>query len=347
MVKFSSIKQNPIQLLILAVLCCSFAAFQNQKEKKAWRLNGYAQGTTFHITYYAADSVVSIKQADSILKQIDSSLSLYKPYSLINKFNASDAGIAVDCHFAKVVKRSLEVFQHTEGTFDITVKPLVAAWGFGVKKKNTVPDSAEVASILRCVGSEKLHLEENFLKKDHPCVQIDVNGIAQGYSVDVLAGFLEANNIKDYLVELGGEIRVKGLKRPGNERMRIGIEAAEENPFGSTPIRRILALSEGAITTSGNYRQYHQAGSKRISHLIDPKTGYPYQNELISVTVFAKDAITADAYDNALMGMGLKQAFRFIEKHPEIAAYFIYRKPDGAAADTASSGFPKFLDGLE
>ena len=128
------------------------------------------------------------------------------------------------------------------------------------------------------------------------------------------------------------------------KKMKIGIEAAEEKPFGSVPIRKILALSEGAVTTSGNYRQYHQAGSKKVSHLIDPRTGYPYQNELISVTVFAKDAITADAYDNALMGMGLERAFRFIEKHPEIAAYFIYRKTGGAIADTASAAFPEFID---
>ena len=328
-------------LLILVGIACG--SFSNKHSAfKAWHLSGYGQGTTYHITYYSAAGQVSSKQVDSILSEIDSSLSLYKSYSLINKFNNSASGVTVDDHFKRVVKRSVEIFCHTQGVFDVTVKPLVQAWGFGVKPISAWPDSARVNEILQYVGSDKIHLKGHKLIKDDPAVQVDLNGIAQGYSVDLLAEFLEKKNIRNYLVELGGEIRIRGRKQPGGQLMQIGIEAPDDNQFESSPVKRIIALDKGAITTSGNYRKFHMAGNKKISHLIDPKTGYSINNELISVTVYARDAISADGYDNALMGMGLKNALTLMEKRKEMGAYFIYHKPDGSVADTATAYFPEF-----
>jgi len=313
-------------------------------ELKKYTITGFAQGTTYSITYYATDSIVIKRQVDSILDKIDSSLSLYKPYSIINQFNNSRTGRKIDNHFVNVIKKSILVYHETNGLFDVTVKPLVQAWGFGVTKTDSLPGKKEIEAIKKCVGTNRLLLEKNYLSKKDSCVQVDLNGIAQGYSVDVIADFIEKNGIKNYLVELGGEIRVKGRKQPSGEKMKIGIESPDEDEFRDHPMQKIISLENGAITTSGNYRKYYESDGKKITHIIDPKTGYPVQNELISVTVYAKDGMIADAYDNALMLMGLKKALQFIEKRKELAAYFIYKDKTGKIADTASSRFYKLMN---
>lgn len=305
-------------------------------------IHGTAQGTTYSISYYASDSLISKRQTDSLLIKIDSSLSIYKSYSLITQFNNSTSGITVDEHFITVVQKSLEVYRATNGIFDITVLPIVQAWGFGTKSIDSLPSPKTIRSLKKCVNSKFLHIEGNKLMKEKPCVKIDVNGIAQGYSVDLLASLLELKSIKNYIVELGGEIRVKGRK-PGNEQMLIGIESPSENELTPGGMQHIIAIDSGAITTSGSYRKYYESNGKKISHIIDARTGYPAQNELISVTVFAADAITADAFDNALMAMGLKKALKFTEKRNDIAAHFIYRKKDGSVADTATRRFYQLL----
>lgn len=328
------------------LLLCLFAlllAFTKQPELKPFHIRGFAQGTTYQITYYAKDSSISKEQVTFLLAQIDSSLSLYKPYSLINQFNRSASGLQADRHLQKVIKKAQQVSQKTGGAFDITVQPLVQAWGFGAEPASELPDSAAIQALLQCVGSHKIRLQKGHLHKTDPCVRIDVDGIAQGYTVDVLANFLEEKGIRNYLVELGGEIRVKGRK-PDGKPMAIGIEGpAVNNPHDPYPIQKIIKLEKGAITSSGNYRKFYQSGSRKISHLIDPRTGYPLDNELISVTVLADDAMTADAYDNALMGMGLKKAFNFVNRQKKLEAYFIYRKMDGSVADTATAGFTKLM----
>jgi thiamine biosynthesis lipoprotein len=317
---------------------------QAQLSIKPFHIAGYAQGTTYHITYYALDSIVAQRQTDSILNGIDSSLSIYKPYSLISRFNNSTRGLRMDRMLRTVVERSLEIYKETSGISDITVAPLVEAWGFGIKSIEDIPSSDAIARLMPCIGSDKLEVRGDSLIKTTPCVRIDVNGIAQGYSVDIVADFLERMHIADYLVEIGGEIRVKGRHGTSGRKMSIGIESPSDDGFNQLPIRKVILLDHGAVTTSGNYRKYYEAGGKKISHLIDPKTGYPFQNEMISVTVLAKDAITADGYDNALMGMGLKKAMKFVAGKKDMDAYFIYHKPDGAVADTASAGFYKHLN---
>ena len=326
-----------ISLLLFLFLYPS--AHQHQADMLPIQMNGFAQGTTWHITYYAKDSIVRKGQVDSILNRIDSSLSIYKPFSLISRFNASKKGIVIDDHFAAVVAKSIEAWQQSDGMFDITVQPLVQAWGFSARPVKKYPDSAKVHSLLQCIGTDKIKLEGHRLIKTKPCITIDVDGIAQGYSVDVVANFLEQQHITDYVVEIGGEISVKGRKKPGNEKMKIGIEAPGDYVFESPVIQKIIVIDEGAVTTSGNYRKYHESNGEKFSHTIDPRTGYPTKNDLISVTVFARDAITADAYDNVLMTLGLKKALIFTEQRKDIAAYFIYKTPNGTIADTASSRF--------
>ena len=330
-------------ILVLAAPLLLLTAFNKNNPLKAYYLNGVAQGTTYHITYFCTDSIIKKTSVDSLLNNIDSSLSLYKPYSLINQFNASARGVAADKNMREVIKKSKEVFNNTSGIFDITIGPLVSAWGFGVAPVHSFPDANKIDALMKCVGAKNIYLKRDSLIKNKPCINIDVNGIAQGYSVDLLARQLEKYGIRNYLVELGGELRVKGRKQPGGGHFRIGIESPAKNSFDEPLIQSIISLQDGAITTSGNYRKYKENGAKKISHLIDARTGYPVDNELISVTVWSPEAITADGYDNALMAMGLVKAKQFVEKRKDMEAYFIYKKKDGSVKDTATRGFYKFI----
>ncbi len=327
-----------IPVLFLINLFFSITAL---KEDQVHTITGNAQGTTYHITYIQNESTVTKNQVDSILNKIDSSLSLYKPYSLINQFNNSEAGCEVDDHFIKVIKKSIETFQNTNGAFDITVKPLVQAWGFGVNETNFIPEPESIKGLKKCIGTSMLEIKKNELRKKNPCVQIDCNGIAQGYSVDVIADFLEKNKIKNYLVELGGEIRVKG-ENQHKKQWVIGIEKPGDDA-DFLPVGHTIYLSSGSVTTSGSYRKFFTKGLKKYSHIIDPVTGYPVDNGMISVTVIAKDAITADAYDNAFMVMGLKKSFLFLENRNDLEVFFVYKKKDRTISDTATNGFYKYL----
>ncbi|MBW7889822.1 MAG: FAD:protein FMN transferase [Chitinophagaceae bacterium] len=333
--------QNTIACLLFLSI---FNPAANDEPFQEIKLNGAAQGTTWHILYYAADSAVQKMQVDSILTRLDSSLSVYKSYSLISRFNDSKSGYHADVHLQAVVKKAIEAWRASNGLFDITIQPLVQAWGFSAKPVKKYPNKKQVRKLLKCIGTDKIKLEADFLSKEKSCIAIDVDGIAQGYSVDVLASFLESRGINNYLVEIGGEIRIRGLKQPAQQKMKIGIEAPGDYTIESPVVQKIISISEGAVTTSGNYRKFHESRGKRFSHTIDPRTGYPTENNLISVTVFAKDAITADAYDNVLMAMGLEKALPFTEAHPEIAAYFIYKDTDGNIRDTASSRFIPFFE---
>lgn len=314
----------------------------DREQQQQFIIHGYAQGTDYTIKYFAGDSIVSKSEIDSILIVIDSSMSLYKPYSQIIKFNNSTAGLHLDKHFKKVMKRSFEICKDTKGTFDVTVAPLVQAWGFGAEPISAFPDSLEIKRLLGFTGMKYLKLKKNYLSKSRPELKVDLNGIAQGYSVDVVTDHLVKRGIKSFVVEIGGELRMKGLK-PDGSAFRVGIEGPSPVANAEPVIRHVVAINAGAITTSGNYRKFLQKGSKKISHLIDPKTGYPLDNTMISVTVYAKDAITADGYDNALMAMDVKSALAFVAERKGLEVYMIYHRPDGSVADTLSKGFKRII----
>jgi thiamine biosynthesis lipoprotein len=331
-----------MRFIVAIVFSALLSGMSHKSSWKTFHLEGLAQGTTWHITYYAADSLLSKAEIESVFASIDSSLSIYKNYSLISRFN-SGTTIKLDAHFSSVLQKSMELFRSTGGIFDITVQPLMEAWGFrgGIQQ---LPDSVKIKSVMRCVGSERLYIEGDSLKMKSACVQLDVNGIAQGYSVDVLARLLEQKGIRNYLVELGGEIRISGRKQPSGECMSVGIETPTEEVFSPQVVQTVLRIDSGALTTSGSYRNYVTGTSKKITHLIDARTGYPAENNLLSVTVWAKDAMTADGYDHALMVMGLEPALRFLERQRGMEAFFIYKNPEGKIRDTATRGFKRFME---
>lgn len=327
-------------MVIVVLLLLSF--FRQKKEQQQYTVHGYAQGTDYSIKYFAESPVVSGAEVDSILLKIDSSMSLYKPYSLINKFNNATKTLSMDTHFLRVINKSFEINKATDGRFDITVAPLVQAWGFGPKPITVFPDSNRVKELLKNVGMNLLSIQGNNLLKRQPGVQIDLNGIAQGYSVDVVADYLLQKGIRCFVVEIGGEIRMKGPK-PDGTALRVGIEGPALNEQSEPQLRHVISFNEGAVTTSGNYRKYLRAGGKKISHLIDPKTGYPLDNQLISVTIYAKDALTADGYDNAVMAMSIEQALAFVSAKKNMEAYLIYHRKDGTVTDTLTAGFKKMI----
>ncbi|MHA4896586.1 FAD:protein FMN transferase [Pedobacter sp. PWIIR3] len=312
-----------------------------RKEKQQYIIQGFAQGTDYTIKYFATDSLVTKAAIDSILLKIDSSMSLYKPYSEICRFNSSVHGLKIDKHFAAVIRKSFEIYKATAGKFDVTVKPLVQAWGFGPQPISDFPDSTTILSLLQCTGMRHLKLSGQFLHKNKSCTQVDLNGIAQGYSVDVVANHLLKNSINSFIVEIGGELRIEGF-RPDGKLFKIGIEGPADTDHTEPSVKHVISLSSGAITTSGNYRKFLQQGSRKISHLIDAKTGYPLQNEMISVTLYAKDAITADGYDNAVMAMHVDEALNFA-RSKKLEAYIIYHDREGKVKDIMTAGFRKMI----
>lgn len=335
-----------MRILLISFSIFFFSLFQSAEVHRsiprAYYIDGKAQGTTYHITYYAESSLVDQNEIERIFGEIDHSLSIYNPNTLISEFNNSVSGVEMDKHLRMVVLKSMEIFNKSAGIFDITIYPLVQMWGFGTVKVVSFPDSSSITSAMSCVGTDKIRVKGNRLVKLKPCVKINVNAIAPGYTADLIASFLEKKGIKTYVVEVGGEIRVKG-KKPNGSYMSVGIEGPSEHSLDGPLIQRVIQMKEGAITTSGNYRQYREEGGKKVSHLLDARTGYPLKNDLISVTVIAKDAMTADGFDNVLMGLGLEDAFRFMKKQKNMEAYFIYHKTDGSVRDTATVGFYKLF----
>lgn len=309
----------------------------------AQTIRGFAQGTTYQITYYATHPMITKRGIDSIVSVIDSSMSLYKPHSLINQFNDDQTtSIVLDIHFKAVMEKSFEIYRLSNGVFDVTVAPLVELWGFGPKRMGALPDSAAVKSSLACVGMDKLRLIGDTLVKTQPCVQVDVNGIAQGYTVDLIASFLERNGAHYYLVELGGELRVKGPK-PDGTPLRIGIERPFAQSGDGSLMPGVMAINNGAVTTAGNYRKFVEDGENTLSHHIDPKTGYPFQTEIISATLYAPDAMTADGLDNVVMAMDAGEAIEFVDTIPGVEVFIIYIDHNGETAEKMSEAFNKLL----
>lgn len=292
------------------------------------KIAGFTQGTTFHITYEDKANQDLSGAVDSIFKVFDLTFSEYIPNSIVSRINKNDSTALFDDMFVEVYNKSLEVYRETHGAFDLTVGPLVNAWGFGPEKKAKV-DSATIDSLLQYIGMDKIRLEGRRLVKKLPGIDIDVNSIAQGYSVDVVYRYFEQLGIQNFMVEIGGEVRTKG-KNPKGETWRIGVDKpVEGNNVAGEDLQTIILLDNKAITTSGNYRKFFEENGVKYSHIIDPHTGYPYKNNLLSVTVIANDALTADGYDTGLMVLGLEGARELLKLHPELEAYMIYSDANG------------------
>jgi thiamine biosynthesis lipoprotein len=300
---------------------------------------GFTQGTTYSITYEIKLSTKTDKINRAIelrLLDIDSSLSVYNQASLISSINRGE-DVLVDSLFADVFRVSSTVSQMTDGLFDITVGPLVKAWGFG-PDSFTRFDSTRVDSLLEFVGFEKVKLVNSRVVKSDERITLDVNAVAQGYSVDVICSLLDSYNIKNYLVEIGGEVRTKGSK--GDSLWRIGLDKPfENNNSPGEALFAVVELENSALATSGNYRKFYvdENGSKFV-HTINPKSGSPARHSLLSATIIAPDCATADAFATACMVAGFEAAVELINKYEHIEGYLIYSGDKGEYLTWVSNG---------
>lgn len=332
-------KPNIFYLLLLITLV--LGSCEPEEELNYFKLAGFAQGTSYHVTYGHPDSVNYQEQIDSILRDFDLSLSSYDTASVISRVNRNETDI-VDEKFIEVFKVAQKVNIVSEGAFDITVMPLVNAWGFGPGLKTNI-DSVVIDSILQYVGMDKVRLEGNRLIKEDPGVSIDVNAIAQGYSVDVVSEFMENEGIRNYMVEIGGEVTTRG-KNPKGQIWKIGIDRPEYgNIMSGMNLKAIIELNEKSLATSGNYRKFYEEGGVKYSHSIDPVTGYPVKQEILSATIVAESCMIADAYATACMVTGLERAKEMVKDIEEVEAYLIYGDPDGQYQVWATEGFEKYI----
>lgn len=320
--------------LMLSILVSSHG-LRSDNNANVFTLTGQAQGTTYSIKYIATSQLVQKKDVDDLLNQLDSSLSLYKSYSLINAFNASKTGLQLDHHLLEVVTTALKVNIETKGAFDITIKNLSSLWGFGNQPKGLAPSPNSISEVQNITGNHHLQLQNSTLKKDHPDIKIDCDGIAQGYSVDKLAELLEMEGVKNYIVELGGEVQTKGFSADGKP-WTISVDILDQYQQRK---EGMLQLSNEAITCSGNFSKYSNLNGKYYSHIIDPHSGRPIENGMVAVTVIYKDAMTADALDNAFMVMGYKEALAFANQKENMGVYIIFKNSKGSLVDTANAYF--------
>jgi len=305
-------------------------------------IDGRAQGTTYHIVYYA-DQQIQKSAIDSILNDIDLSMSIYNKQSLISKFNQPGVmQVHMDSHMKKVIAESFRYYKLSKGQFDITVAPLVQLWGFGPERIEALPDSMQIRNALKNVGMHQLKVKGNRLIKSNPAVTIDLNGIAQGYSVDVLAAYLSGQGVRNYIVELGGELRIQGLK-PDGDKMKVGVERPVMHNGKMELNQDVIALSSGAITTAGNFEKFLMDKGRKITHHIDPRTGYSYPSSIVSVTVYAPSAIDGDALDNIFMAMSPKEALAFADKRKNVDIYVIYNNQNGEIEEAHTKGFDRLF----
>lgn len=307
-----------------------------------YKIRGFTQGTSYNITYQHPEEDDIKGRIDSLLRQFDLSLSSYEPGSIISRINTNE-DVKTDSMFRTVFRESARVYQQTGGAFDITLAPVINAWGFGPGQQIEV-DSAAVDSLLNYVGMEKITLVGEEVLKSIPEVQLNVNAIAQGYSVDVVAHFLEDMGCRNYMVEIGGEIRTHGKSSRGSF-WRIGVDRPEfGNMIPGEQLQVIITMHNRSLATSGNYRKYYEKDGVRITHSIDPSTGFPRASRLLSVTVLTDECMTADAYATSCMVMGLEKAKEFIEGLPGTDAYLIYGDDDGTSQVWYSESLSKYIE---
>lgn len=283
-------------------------------------------GTFYHIKYEASEPLDSAILNE--LRAVDNSLSTFNQLSTISRIN-SNRSQRTDAMLYDIVQRAQAVSEATDGAFDITVMPLVNAWGFGFRK-GIFPDSAQVDSLRRLVGFRRISLgADSLLRKSDPRMMIDCAAIAKGYGVDRVAKVLRDHGVRNFMVEIGGEVVVKG-RNPEGHPWQIGVsKPVEGNKLGHGDLQLVLSLENCALATSGNYRNFYVRDGKKYAHTIDPRTGRPVQHSLLSATVAAPTCATADAYATAFMVMGVAEARQLLEKHRELKAILIYSDTDG------------------
>lgn len=340
-------------------------------------ISGYAQGTTYNITYYDTLKRNIQEQIDSILRRIDSSVSTYKENSIISKFNKSPDCVLIDEHMMDLFFLSDEVFDASGGAFDPTIKSIAGVWGFGSDTLRTdtlftnITDRSKRDSLLYIyrdsvafdlldfVGWDLLMLDgdifynsleqmnneeyqDNFICKSDSLVELSFDAVAQGYSADIIGDFMTFElGIQDFIIEIGGEILAQGRK-PSGKNWVVSIEHPTDTVIDRAPGMAFVKMKDfRALAVSGNYRNYKRGPNNSFyGHTIDPRSGYPSKNRMISASIFAEECATADAYATAIMTMGIEDAVPFVELNPyvEIEAFLVYETVEGTIETYTSSG---------
>lgn len=310
------------------------------KQKQYFEESGSVFHTIYHIKYEGSE--ILTEKIDAEFQKFNLSLNPFNPNSIISKVNRNEA-VEADDWFIEVFNKAKEVSDHSEGIFDITCAPLVNLWGFGFSKMDSVTPQM-IDSIKQFVGYQKVRLDGRKVVKDDSRILLNCSAIAKGYASDVIARLLEREGIENYMVEIGGEVTMKGVNQNG-KCWRIGINKPEDDSTGvKNDIEEVVQLcKKGGVATSGNYRNYYVKDGKKYAHTIDPRTGYPSEQSILSATIVAEDCITADAYATAFMAMGLEKAREAAKNIPGIEYYVIYSDENGKHQIEYSTGMLQYL----
>jgi len=323
--------------LLFIILLFLFISCENEQNNLKI-LEGDAIGTTFSIRYLDTTNKTFNTKIDSLIKAVNKSVSTYIPTSDISKINKGDTSIVVDEFFKEIFFKSEKIYNETNGDFDPTVGILVNAWGFGPEKAINNLDSVKIQELLKFVGFDKVSLKNGSVKKMYPEIYFDFNAIAKGYLVDVFGRLFEQDTIKNYMIEIGGEIRARGVNQHG-EFWRIAIENPNED--GTRSFATTIQLQNESMATSGNYRKFWttEEGGKYV-HTINTKTGYATASNLLSASVISKsDCADVDGYATAFMAMGLEKSQEFLANHKELKAFLIYADKNGEMQTFKSANF--------
>lgn len=317
------------QLPFLALLVVgTILIIRQQRSMPYQKSSDFIFGTTYHITYQCDSDLTQSIKAE--LLKVDASLSPFNKESVITAIN-ENKDVSPDEMFKEVFSLAMDISKETDGAFDITVAPLVNVWGFGFKN-GSQPSHHQVDSLLQLVGYKKVSMADGKVKKQDPRIMLDCSAIAKGYGTDRVARLLRNRGVQNYMVEIGGEVVTSGVN-PERLPWKIGVTKPTDDSLNTGhELQTILNLTDKAMATSGNYRNFYYKGGKKFAHTIDPKTGYPVQHSILSATVIAKSCAVADAYATSFMVMGLDKARQVLERHPELMAYFIYSDEKGEMA---------------
>ena len=332
-------KQNYLLFLLLpAMLLASCQA--GNKNYSYHQDQGEIFSTGYHIKYAYNRSLK--EEIVTELNRFDLSLNPFRENSIITKINRNEP-VKPDSLFMKVFRKSMEVSRKSGGKFDITVSPLINAWGFGFQNMDSVTPEI-IDSLKEFVGYEKITVDnDGHILKTDPRVTLNTSAIAKGYACDVIGDLLERYGVDNYMVEIGGEITARGVNDKG-ECWRIGVDKPIDDPLGMQhELQVVLSLCDKSMATSGNYRNYYVKDGKKYAHTIDPQTGYPSEQDILGATVIADDCMTADAYATAFMAMGMEQSEEMAKELPGLHYYFIYEKNDGTHGIEYSDGFEQFF----
>ena len=321
-----------VMFVLFLVLSCQDKATENVK------LSGPVFGTGFNIQYYSEDDQNYIEDINVLFATINQSLSTYIPDSDISKINRGE-DLKIDVHFKRVFKCSKDIYELTEGVFDPTIGNVVNAWNFGAETNKFLTDSTTIDSLMQFVGLNQVSLVDNIIQKPSG-FYLEFNAIAKGYGVDAVADFLESKSVHNYLVEIGGEVRVKGKNIEKMSPWRVGLD--EPRFDGEQYVFKGISLTDEAMATSGTYRKFKtDANGNRYAHIINTKTGYPSKTTILSVSVIARDCMTADAYATAFQATGIERVKEFLETHKDLKVYFIYEDENQKLQTLNLNGFPE------